>query len=62
MTFRKITNDNSVSYIPKTEQTTESQPKTMKAGSLLRKQSKNVSQNNKKFLKIFSAQEIKYLK
>ena len=51
MTLRKITIDNSVRYIPKSEQTKERDimPKTIKAGSLPRK--KNVSQNSKKFLK-----------
>ena len=40
MTLRKITIDNSVRYIPKNEQTKEknSKPKTIKAGSLPRKQ------------------------
>ena len=53
MTLRKITIDNSVRYIPKSEQT--------KAGSLPRKQNKNISQNNKKFLKV-TASGFKYLK
>ena len=44
MVLRKITVDNSVRYIPKTEKTKE------KAGSLPRKQDKNISQNSKKFL------------
>ena len=53
MTLRKITIDNSVRYIPKSEQTKEKQikPKPIKAGSLPHKQSKNISQNKKKFLK-----------
>ena len=53
MTLRKITIDNSVRYIPKIEQTKEknSKPKTIKAGSLPRKQNKKPSQNNKIFLK-----------
>ena len=55
MVLRKITIDNSVRYIPKTEQTRESKPKTIKAGSLPRKQNKNISQNNKKFLKNVAA-------
>ena len=54
MTSRKITIDNSVRYIPKSEQTKESdiKPKTrtIKAGFLPRKQNKNCSRNNKKFL------------
>ena len=50
MVLRKITIDNSVRYIPKTEKTKEKEnkPKTIKVGSLPRKQNKNVSQNSKK--------------
>ena len=57
MTLRKITVDNSVRYIPKNEQTKEidSKSKTVKAGSLSRKQNRQPSQNNKKFLKKTSA-------
>ena len=57
MTLRKITVDNSVRYVPKTEQTKEKEikPKTIKAGSLPRKKNKNFSQNNKKFVKNFTA-------
>ena len=57
MVLRKITIDNSVRYIPKSERTKErdSKPKTTKAGSLPRIQNKNPSQNNRKFLKKFSA-------
>ena len=53
MTLRKITIDNSVRYIPKSEQTKEREikPKTIKAGSVPRKQNKNISQNSKNFLK-----------
>ena len=40
---------NSVRYVPKSEQ--EIKPKTLKAGSLPRKQNKNISQNNKSSLK-----------
>ena len=52
MTLRKITVDNSVRYIPIIEKTKEREikPKTIKAGSLPRKQNKNCSKNNKKFL------------
>ena len=52
MTLRKITIDNSVRYIPKTEKTKEKEikPKTIKAGSLPRRQNQNCSKNNKKFL------------
>ena len=64
MTFSKITIDNSVRYIPKNEQTKEreNKPKTTKAGSIPRKQNKNISQNLKKFLKNISASGFKYLK
>ena len=50
MTLRKITIDNSVRYVPKSEQTKEKnyKSKTTKAGSLPRKQNKNLSQNSKK--------------
>ena len=63
MTLRKITIDNSVRYIPKSEQTKEKEikPKTIKAGSLPRKQNKNCSKNNKKFLKNVSASGFKYI-
>ena len=50
MTFGKITIDNSVRYIPKSEQTKERDikpnTKTIKAGSLPRKQNKIISQNS----------------
>ena len=57
MTLRKITNDNSVSCIPKSEQTKEREikPKKIKAGSIPRKQNKNISQNSKKFHKNVAA-------
>ena len=57
MTIRKILIDNSVRYIPMIEKTKESEikPKTIKAGSLPRKQSKKFSKNNKKFVKDFTA-------
>ena len=63
MVLRKITVDNSVRYIPKTEKTNEKEikPKTRKAGSLPREQSKNISQNSKKFLKNISASGFKYI-
>ena len=63
MTLRNITTDNSVRYIPKSEQTKEknNKPKTTKAGSLPRKQNKNISQNSKKFLKHLSASGFKYI-
>ena len=52
MTLRKKTVNKSVRYIPKTEQTKEreSKPKRTKAGSLLRKQIKKLSQNNEKWV------------
>ena len=64
MVLRKITIDNSVRYIPKSEPTKErdSKPKEIKAGSLSRKQNKSPSQNNEKFLKNISASGFKYLK
>ena len=57
MALRKITIDNSVRYIPKSEQIKEKEiePKSIKAGSLPRKQNKNNSQNSKKFLKNVAA-------
>ena len=39
----------------KKKQKKEIKPKTLKAGSLPRKQNKNISQNNKKFLKNVTA-------
>ena len=63
MTLRKITIDNSVRYISKSEQIKEKEIKPkIKAGSLPRKQNKKPSQNNKKFLKNISASGFKYLK
>ena len=52
MVMRKITIDNSVRYVPKSEQSEKKDinPKTIKAGSLPRKQNKNPSRNNKKIL------------
>ena len=55
MVLRKITIDNSVRYIPTTAKTKEIKPKTIKAGSLPRKQNKNVSQNTKKILRNVAA-------
>ena len=64
MTLRKITIDNSVRYIPKSEQTKEREIKSkkIKAGSLPRKQNKQISQNNKKFLNNISTSGFKILK
>ena len=56
MTLRKITIDNSVRYIPKNEQTKSKkqsdkiQPFSAGGKSNTRKQNKNCSKNNKKFL------------
>ena len=57
MTLRKITIDNSVRYIPKSEQMSQNKTKT-----ILRKQNKKISQNNKKFLNNVSASGFKRLK
>ena len=62
MTLRKITFDNSVRYIPKAEQTRENKTKTIKAGSIPRKQNKNIPQNSKKFLKNVAASGFAILK
>ena len=64
MTLRKITIDNSVRYVPKSEQTKEKnyKPKTTKADSLPRKQNKKISQNSKKFLKNVAASGYTILK
>ena len=63
MTLRKITINNSIRYVPKSEQTKEKnyKPKTTKAGSLPRKQ-KSISQNSKKFLKNVAASGFAILK
>ena len=65
MTLRKITSDNSVRYIPKSEQTKEKdfKPKTgtIKAGFLPRKQNKNCSRNNRKFLTNVAASGFGYI-
>ena len=52
MVLRKITKDNSVRYVPKSEKLKEKEikPKTTKAGSVPRKQNKKLSQNNKKWV------------
>ena len=63
MTLRKITIDNSVRYVPKNENIKEREikPKTIKAGSLPRKQNKNCSKNNKKFLTNVAASGFGYI-
>ena len=50
MTLRKTTIDDSVKEIPQSQQTEEKdcQPNAVKNNSILRKQSKKVSQNRKK--------------
>ena len=64
MVLRKITIANCVRYIPKTAKTQEKEikPKTIKAGSLPRKQNKNISQNSKKVLKNVAASGFAILK
>ena len=67
MTLRKITVDNSVRYIPKNEQTIESEP-IMKKNKKQSKQNqpisgggnsnKKPSKNNKRFLKNFQHQDL----
>ena len=53
MLLRKITNDISVRYIPKSGQTKEGdiKPDRIKAASFSRKQNKDISKNNKHFFK-----------
>ena len=53
MTLRYITIDNSVRFIPQSEQTQErdSRPNTIKNSSLPKDQYKKVPQNNKTFIK-----------
>ena len=48
MVLRRKTTDNSVRYVPITEKTRESKPKTIKAGSLPRNQNKKFSQKKNK--------------
>ena len=69
MVLRKITVDNSVRYIPKSEQTKEIKQNKIKnknqsekihpvsggGKSNMRKQDKKISKNNKKFVKDFTA-------
>ena len=52
MVLRKITIDNSVRFVPKTDKSEEKEikPKTTKAGSLPCKQNKKLSQNNKRWV------------
>ena len=67
--MRRITVDNSVRYIPKNEQTRENkkqrdkiQPISRGSNPNTRKQNKNISQNNKKFLKNVAASGFAILK
>ena len=69
MVLRRITVDNSVRYIPKNEQTRENKKQRDKIQPIsgggkpnTRKQNKNISQNNKKFLNNVSASGFKLLK
>ena len=64
MLLRKITYDNSVRYIPRSEQTKEkeNEPKKMESGSLPGKQNKNISQNNKISQKNFHHKDSNILK
>ena len=59
MTLRKITIDNSVRYIPATEQVKEKNNKqeTIKAASLPRKKTKNFHKTIKSFLIKFQHQD-----
>ena len=74
--MRRISIDNSVRFIPKSEQTRDNKPNIRKnkkqseqiqhiSGGVkpnTRKQKKNISQNNKKFLKKVTASGFKNLK
>ena len=76
MVLRKITVDNSVRFIPKSEQTREIkqntiknkkqseqiQPNSGRGKPNTRKQNKNISQNSKKFLNNVAAKRFKNLK
>ena len=57
MKLRKITIDNSVRYIPKSEQMRQNKTKTIKAGSLPRKQNKKLQKTIKSFLIMFQHQD-----
>ena len=65
MTLRKIAIENSVRYIPKSEQTKENEikPKTTKAGSLPRKQNKTKKHHKtiKSSLKFFLQEDLLHL-
>ena len=63
MVLRKITIDNSVRYIPATEQIKEknNKSKTIKTAPVPRKKNKNFSQNSKKLLMILQQGDLEYL-
>ena len=63
MTLRKITVDNSVRYIPKSEQTKEKniKPKATKAGSLPRKKTKTFHKIVKNLLMNLQQAGLEYL-
>ena len=61
MVLGEITIKNSVRYVPKKEQTREIKQNTTKNNTPPKKQTKNYSQNNKKFLKNVAAQGFTYL-
>ena len=58
MILGKITFDNSVKYIPKTEQTRQTKQNTIRSTSLPRKQNKNLSQNNKNSIKMWQHKDL----
>ena len=64
MTLREITIDNSVRYLPQSEQTKEreSKPNEIQNNSLPRKQNKNISGYSRKFFGDFAAKGIAILK
>ena len=64
MTWRKITIDNSVKYIPQSEQSQEreSEPKTITNISIPREKDKNLSQNIEKIIKNVAAEGFGFLK
>ena len=66
MVLRKITVDNSVRYVPKSEQTKEIKQNTIKNKKIQPvsggdKQDKKFSKNNKKFVKDFTASGFRVL-
>ena len=62
MVLRKITIDNSVRYVPKSEQTSGIKQNTIKNKSSSRKQNKIISRNCKKFLNNVAASGFGILK